>query len=180
MVIVGKSASGKDTLKNIIVDRPNSLEPIVTYTTRPMRDGEIDGYEYNFVSLNEFESLDLYEKRAYVTAQGTWWYGSTIPNINDGDYVVVLDPSGTQALIDAIGRENCFIVSVFACQEIRTHRAMKRGGFDMTEWKRRSLADDKDFMNIDFRYDILIDNNRGDLEDKYSDIMYRFGKKGRD
>ena len=49
--IMGKSASGKDTIfKRLVQDESLCLKTIVSYTTRPMREGEKDGEEYHFVS----------------------------------------------------------------------------------------------------------------------------------
>lgn len=45
-VIMGKSATGKDTLYKKIKERHPELKEIVTYTTRPIRKGETFGKEY--------------------------------------------------------------------------------------------------------------------------------------
>ena len=48
--IMGKSSTGKDTIfKNLLADKDLNLKTIVSYTTRPIRDGEQDGVEYYFV-----------------------------------------------------------------------------------------------------------------------------------
>lgn len=47
--IMGKSASGKDTIfKRLVKDRELDLKTVVSYTTRPMREGEREGVEYPF------------------------------------------------------------------------------------------------------------------------------------
>ena len=54
IVIVAPSGSGKSTLiKRIKEDLPNLMES-VSYTTRPVRPGEINGVHYNFISAEEF------------------------------------------------------------------------------------------------------------------------------
>ena len=52
--IMGKSSSGKDTIYNLIKGefRFENLLPVVTYTTRPMRDGEISDKTYHFISMD--------------------------------------------------------------------------------------------------------------------------------
>ena len=45
IILIGESAVGKDTLCTYLVDN-NGYERIVTYTTRPPRDNEIDGVDY--------------------------------------------------------------------------------------------------------------------------------------
>jgi guanylate kinase len=46
LILCGKSGSGKDKILNELVNKHN-YESIVSYTTRPMRDGEMEGREYN-------------------------------------------------------------------------------------------------------------------------------------
>ena len=55
--IMGKSASGKDTIYQRLLRNPEfSLERLVIYTTRPIRDGELDGREYHFVTEEDFQN----------------------------------------------------------------------------------------------------------------------------
>ena len=56
--LMGKSASGKDTIFKKIREVCPELDTIVLYTTRPMRDGETDGVEYHFTSE---EQLKVFE-----------------------------------------------------------------------------------------------------------------------
>ena len=47
--LMGKSASGKDTIYNRLLAMERlHLRRVVPYTTRPMRSGEIDGQTYFF------------------------------------------------------------------------------------------------------------------------------------
>ena len=56
VVLMGKSASGKDTIYNILrADESLKLQQLVPYTTRPKRDGEVEGQTYHFVTEEEFD-----------------------------------------------------------------------------------------------------------------------------
>ena len=47
--LMGKSSTGKDTIfKRLLADQTLGLQTIVSYTTRPIRDGECEGIEYFF------------------------------------------------------------------------------------------------------------------------------------
>lgn len=59
--ICGRSGSGKDTIAKELLEKYHDLQPIVTYTTRPMRPGEIDGKEYSFLRYGKFELVSRYE-----------------------------------------------------------------------------------------------------------------------
>ena len=77
--LMGKSASGKDTIyKKLMEDRELGLRRMVSYTTRPIRDGEKDGEEYHFVDKGKLEQFEAagraVELRAYHTAHGSGKY----------------------------------------------------------------------------------------------------------
>lgn len=150
-ILTGKSSSGKDTLLNELVRR-ETFKPIISTTSRPMRDGETEGKEYYFVSKEEFikkmEENKFLEYRSYDTlvegVPDTWYYGSpklSIDEIARSEYITVLDFEGTEKYINTYGPENCFIVYLEIDDKTRKERAMKRGSFDETKWNRR-LKDD--------------------------------------
>ncbi len=76
-LIVGPSGTGKSTIIDGVVSRLSNIERIVTYTTRERRPGEPDGFEYHFVSTEEFERLkatgELAEWKEFYECQ----YGSS-------------------------------------------------------------------------------------------------------
>ena len=75
VVLTGKSCSGKDSVRNVLVDK-YGYENVVSYTTRPMRKGEIQGKEYWFVSKEEMEKIDVIDYREYKVKCGeVWGYG---------------------------------------------------------------------------------------------------------
>ncbi len=58
IVISGPSGVGKDTIaRRLINRRPDAFYFVVTATTREPRPGEIEGYDYLFVSNDEFANL---------------------------------------------------------------------------------------------------------------------------
>lgn len=55
LIISGPSGCGKSTLLNRLFSDEKGLYFSISSTTRPMREGEIDGVHYNFISKEEFE-----------------------------------------------------------------------------------------------------------------------------
>ena len=76
--IMGKSASGKDTIYKELIEKMPQFHSIVPYTTRPMREGEKDGVEYFFVNQERFDEMmdeeKIIEFRSYNTKCGIWTY----------------------------------------------------------------------------------------------------------
>ena len=56
--VMGKSASGKDSIYHEVMKQEPELLPIVPYTTRPIRQGEIEGREYHFCDETRVEELE--------------------------------------------------------------------------------------------------------------------------
>lgn len=78
-LLLGKSASGKDTLYRRLLEMEDlGLGTIVSYTTRPIRDGEAEGREYHFTTvpayLEDQERGLVIEARCYDTVMGPWYY----------------------------------------------------------------------------------------------------------
>ena len=55
LVIVGPSAVGKDTMINrFIIKYPDVIKKLPSYTTRPKREGELEGKDYYFITKEKF------------------------------------------------------------------------------------------------------------------------------
>ncbi len=75
----GKSASGKDTIfQKLKQDSSFRFKTVIPYTTRPKREGEVDGEQYYFVSQEKFIEMQkehrIIESRVYHTIHGDWTY----------------------------------------------------------------------------------------------------------
>ena len=153
VLFIGKSAAGKDRFSKEKVR--DGYIPIVSYTTRPIRNGEIDGVDYNFVTNKEFEQLvsegKIMEYRSYETCvdnkKDIWYYGSPRVDLSIGDYVGVVTVSGVWSYIKEYGAKNLEVIYLKADDDIREGRARNRGSFDEAEWNRRLKEDDKDFSS---------------------------------
>ena len=84
IVLTGKSCSGKDTIGKEL--EKLGIHKVITYTTRPPRDNEVDGVDYHFVSTDNFKNLVkqgfFAEWRDYETDKGIWLYGSAKKDYN--------------------------------------------------------------------------------------------------
>ena len=92
IIITAPSASGKTTLiKKYISNHPNALFS-VSYTTRAMRDGEVDGKDYYFIDVSKFEEMisdDLFIEWAKVHDN---YYGTAISELekaNDNQLLIL-------------------------------------------------------------------------------------------
>ena len=170
LILCGKSGSGKDTVAGEMV-KSDDVSRLVSSTSRPMRDGETDGVEYNFCSADEMAKKiadgKMIEYRSYKTSVGgkeeTWTYGTEKFEPSDNIRVAIKDLAGAGILKDYCEsiREKVYAVLVTCPDEIRQERAKARGSFDQTEWNRRLSADAVDFSEDKVRavIDYEVTNN---------------------
>ena len=101
LVIIGKTASGKTTLREKMV-KEYGFNPIITYTTRPMRKGEEEGKTYHYITDEEFnEKIKegfFAEYKEYNTKKGIWKYGSAKEDLinSDKSSIIILTPGGVE------------------------------------------------------------------------------------
>ena len=161
ILLVGKSASGKDTIRKHL--NRAGFPSVVTYTTRPMRKGEVDGATYFFVTQSKFKEMEaqgfFLETTSYNVANGdTWYYGSAYPNLQFNS-VMIVNPDGLKAIKEKFGNE---VVSflITAKDEVLKNRQIKRGD-DPKEAERRLEADNKDFQGIEDYIDFSLRSDMG-------------------
>ena len=174
--LLGKSASGKDFIMNKLV-KEYGFKRVISHTTRPIRNGETNGKEYYFISLDKFLNMSLkdnfIECREYNTQQGLWYYGLSKHEIDltdDNKYVVILDFNGLKALegyLKSVGMEDKLTsVYIDAKAQVRLQRSLNREG-EMTDEQvmeviRRLEADERDFEGAKEYADLTFTNNLGE------------------
>lgn len=156
-IILGKSATGKDTIyKGLLENKELNLKTVVMYTTRPIRVSESNGVEYYFVSDQELQQLikeeRVIEHRAYDTVHGVWNYFTVNDeqiDINNGNYLMLGTLESLQQIRAYFGDDKVVPIYIEVEDGIRLSRAlsreMKQSEPKYAELCRRFLADSKDF-----------------------------------
>jgi guanylate kinase len=83
IVLSGPSGVGKGTVRKAIFERDdNEFQYSVSMTTRPMREGEVDGVDYYFRTKEEFEAMiEAGEMLEYAEFVGNY-YGTPLTYVN--------------------------------------------------------------------------------------------------
>lgn len=95
-VFSGPSGAGKGSVMRGVLERDPCLNKVVTYTTRQPRQGEVDGFDYRFVSVATFQNLMAHEKLfEYEQVYHDHYYGSPKELfVPDHDGIIELDYKG--------------------------------------------------------------------------------------
>lgn len=154
--LMGKSASGKDTLFKAILNRCPWLKTVVPYTTRPIRMGEENGREYFFADRKKLDQLleegKVIECRTYETMMGPWSYFTADDgqiDLKNGQYLMIGTLESYEKTRKYFGKE--YLVPIYITVEdgLRLKRALDREKLQEVphydEMCRRYLADERDF-----------------------------------
>ena len=157
--IMGKSATGKDTIyKRLLQNSELGLKRIVSYTTRPIREGEKEGEEYHFTDVKNLELLKeqgkIIECRSYDTIHGIWNYFMVKDNqidLTQNDYLVIGTLESYLKIKDYFGKEQVVPIYIELEDGERLARALEREKTQSRpkyeELCRRFLADCQDFSD---------------------------------
>lgn len=161
LALIGKTATGKDSIKKELVKL--GMDSVVTTTTRPMRDGEVQDVSYHFIDKSQFRRFKeqgfFAETTFYNTVHGTWYYGTQLKDLeNNENKVIILNPDGIKSISEKIDMSKWLVVHITCPENIMKVRLYKRGD-NPDEVVRRIDADRKDFKNIDRFVDIEVVNN---------------------
>lgn len=157
------------------------MQSVVSYTTRPKREGEIDGINYHYISKEEFfdkrNNNFFAETASYnVAIDGgqTWYYGSAIKDLTD-DKVAIMNPEGLKE-IKKIKSLNPIVFHIIADDDTIWNRLRQRGD-NSEEARRRLNADDEDFKDINNYIDYAIKNDGSKTPKEIADIIFYLYKK---
>lgn len=162
-VIMGNSLSGKTTVAKGVSN--NTGTPIIiTSTDRPIRDGEVDGVDYNFFDIGEINRNTHFGIREFFTAyrKEPFTYGMSYSDFEKTNptgthSLIVLDPLGYKELKDEVGAENLVSVYLNTPMEEMYARANNRGD-SIEEVKRRIVTDEHLFSNADIYCDLVFED----------------------
>ena len=169
-IISGPSGSGKDTVMKKLFERMPEITFSISSITRPMRQGEVEGEKYNFISRERFEQMiqndELLEHNVFV---GNYYGTPKEPVINciesGRDMLIEVDVNGAAQ----IRRKLSDAISIFVMPpslEALKNRLNGRGTDDADIIEKRlnealreiASAKDYDYIVINDNLDIAVDD----------------------
>jgi guanylate kinase len=152
IALVGKAASGKDYLKAKLIKR--GMEFGISTTTRPPREGEIDGVDYHFITEDQFLRHIAYENIVFYQKFNGHYYGITQQEFQSCD-AVILNAEVLSKMPEEV-RYSLFVIYLNIDDATRMRR-MKERGFSDVEITERIYADNKQYEEFS-NYDMMITN----------------------
>lgn len=159
----GPSGVGKDTLLDVLYKKMPELVQSVSATTRKMRENEVNGKDYYFISKDEFESMINSGNILEYTQYGSNLYGTPKKPIDDwlkeGKSVILKIEVHGATKIKELYKDSIAIFILPPSIEILEQRLRKRGTENEEDLRKRmEIAVSEIERSSDYDYVIYNDN----------------------
>ena len=170
VVISGPSGVGKDTVLRQMKLLPRPWHYIVTATTRPKREGEIDGIDYFFMSPEEY--AQTYQERGFLESAEVYgrWYGVPKSQADEAmnlgmDVIVKTDVQGARTLRSKIGNALLIFIAPPSTQELGNRLRERKSETEEDLQRRIETANSEMLLRDEFDYVVV------NYENKVEDVV---------
>ena len=158
IAICGEAGAGKDTLLRKVCDKYDVNE-IISCTSRPMREGEIDGKNYYFLKDDVFMKKIWTGEMLECTTFNDWHYGTSIDALRkDKVNVGVFNIAGIEFMLEQPDLDITIVYVNVPAKERLMRQLNRETNPDVDEIVRRYGTDLKDFKKLNSYHHIVIDN----------------------
>lgn len=160
-VVSAPSGAGKSSLVNALMELDALVRPSISHTTRAPRGQEMDGREYHFTTVQEFDAMvaaNAFVEWANVHGNR---YGTSRQAIEDrialgGDVILEIDYQGAAQIKQAFANAVLVFVLPPSWEELRAR--LQRRGEDSTEVIEQRLVNARQEMEQVEKFDFVIIN----------------------
>lgn len=173
-ILIGPSGAGKTTVLERLLQEPSlKLTRALTTTSRPLRDGEMDGIDYHFVSREQFQSMIAEEALFEWTEIYGQFYGTERVRLEAlrktaNGIVGVLEPIGAQKIKQADPAHTTIILLDVPKESLL--KRLKARSFSPEELVIRLARIDRERDQYPSLADVRINNFDGALEETLASI----------
>lgn len=177
IALIGEAGSGKDSImQNILKKRPLVFNEIISCTTRPMREGEVEGVNYFYLTPEEFTDKVLNGEMLEATNFNNWFYGTSYDSLRpDCLNIGVFNPDGIRAM-SKMSDLDVTVYKIVCSDKMRLLRQLNREQHpNVDEIIRRYKTDKKDFFDLEFYYTEVKNEDKEDLDLATNTILSQLG-----
>ena len=162
-IISAPSGCGKTSLVRELCQTYSFLEQTVSYTTRTIRSGEVDGQDYHFISKDEF--IENKKNNKFIESQNVYdnFYGTTYESINEilvsgKDAILEIDYKGMLLIKSKIPSSQSIYILPPSVEELE--KRLYDRGLDSDEVIEKRVSQAKDELKyVKFAdYTVMNDN----------------------
>jgi guanylate kinase len=165
-VISAPSGAGKTSLCNELLAARPGLQLSVSYTTRAMREGEKNGIDYHFVSVETFE--EMIERMAFVEWAKVHdnYYGTSLETLEQAsragqDILLDIDCQGAAQLREKL--DNGVYIFILPPDYDELQNRLEKRNTDAAEVVQRRVENARDEVAEAGNYDYIVVNDNFDF-----------------
>ena len=135
-IISAPSGAGKTSLVKSLCHRFDFIRPSVSYTTRKIRDSELNGIDYFYVNDEEFD--DKIQNNEFLEYQNVYgnMYGSTLNSVNairelNKDVILEIDYQGMMSVKNRLPEAISIYITPPSINDLR--KRLKQRGEDLED-----------------------------------------------
>ena len=171
-VLSSPSGAGKTTLSRMLLKADRNVELSVSVTTRPKRPGEIEGRDYRFIDLPDFEAMVRKHELLEWAEVFNYRYGTPRRPVEKAlrsgrDVLFDIDWQGTQQLREK-ARDDLVSVFILPPTAKELHRRLQRRAQDSRAIIVSRMAKAADEMSHWPEYDYVIVNR--DIDEAFGQV----------
>jgi guanylate kinase len=165
LILCGKTATGKNTYRDTLLQRNPSWHRAISHTTRPMREGEQNHLQYHFVEKVSFITMAIQDFFIETTdykfsefLEDKWYYGLSKSELMEGINLAILNQEGAKKAISSIGKDNVKIIYLYSDNEELRRRGHQRLD-DPVRFEMRLRDDELQFEGVEEIADLVLNTN---------------------
>jgi len=172
LVLSSPSGAGKTTISRRLLEEDGNLTMSVSATTRPKRPGEVDGRDYRFVDLTEFNLMVNRQEMLEHAKVFGHYYGTPRQPVEDAlaagrDVIFDIDWQGAQQVAET-AREDLVSVFILPPSTQELDRRLHRRAQDPEDVVAARMAKAADEMSHYAEYDFIIVNR--DIDESVAQV----------
>ena len=171
VVLIGPGGCGKTSVARAL-EKTGKFEFAPSTTSRAMREGEKDGYDYFFVTSKKFNTMkEKGEMLEYVLFNGNY-YGTNLTKIKNilesKNCVLAIEEHGAKKMKEPFPNETITVFIYVPARELK--KRMKDRGDSKTHIKDRLILAKQENASR-FKFDYIVENKNGKLDECVKEII---------
>ena len=156
----GPSGVGKDTVLDVVLNKDKDLQKSISLTTRKIRENEVDGKDYYFINLTQFEDMISKGEVLEYAQYGANMYGTPKAPVDkwlsEGKTVLLkIEVQGAKN-IKEMYPDSVGIFLLPPSMDVLENRLRSRGTEDEEDIQRRlMIARDEIHKSVDYDYFVI-------------------------
>lgn len=176
IVVSGPSGCGKSTLDQLLLEKRKNIVMSISDTTRNIRGSEVDGVDYNFISVEEFEDNIKNDKYLeYAKVHSSKYYGTPEAFVNKNldkgiDVILEIDIEGARKVNEKIS-DAVFIFIMPPSMKILKQRLVARKTENKEQVVERFKTAYKEINEVSKYNYVIVNDNIDEALEKMNAII---------